>query len=642
MDMADDALRNEESTGEPSVAPFVPSSPVEIVQNEETRSEIVHLITSWLIRQGFTSSAQLLREEAASQLKVEHQQRKALRGMCRGVEEGSWELVGKNMKKLISKTPNKANSKVESPSQIISLARLLPFLLAEQQFLELVDSDDDQKTFSFFMKTIKPFESTIGWKHFQRLNYLLTCKTVAEAAGAYPEYRSWSPEVGRLQLINRITEAIGSSLSHPYTRPTGITGGTAVSSQMDLDRIIAQSLSYDLIQKQYPTLTRDTPKLSVSSIFKSLDSQTPPCEPMLSVNMNDIVRDKFPAFVSKAGRPLRLTACQPFLSHSSFVVGTHRGAVLWIPLETTMRRGKTVVKCEETLLLTHPYPVRGLARHGAKLLVWGGPHAVVLSLASWMEEAADGEAGCVVNQFHHMMDVFCSCFFPCGTIVATGLSDGMVSMWDANNGSKMYDNSYNNFPVVSLVPNHSGTTYFAATKDGVIRMVDTATGITTLTLAAPVAMEIVSLAMSPSSSVLLSSYRGGILRMWDVLTGNLLPHRLVGVENNTRLHVPVTFGALDFYIYSSSEDGGVYFWNLQSQREARTDATAHDPLDREQANALKPITSRWPSTLILPPTTQLHTHNACVMDIKVEDSFLMSCGEDGLVYIFNNGNERKD
>ncbi|EPY19274.1 hypothetical protein STCU_09546 [Strigomonas culicis] len=422
--------------------PFTSSLIVDVAKNETTRTETVQIITSWLIDQGYTSSAQLLREEATSQLRGEHQQRKVLRSMCRAVEEGAWDAAQKNLKKLLSKAPAKGSAvKLESTSQIAALTRSLPFLLTQQQFLELVDSDDNQKAYTFFMKSVKPFESSINREHFQRLNYLLTCKTVAESASIYAEYQNWTPDAGRFQIVRVIQNAMGCSSSYPYCRQSNVA---AAAPPRDLDDLVRQALSFELLQGQFPSLTKDMAKVRVDSLFAPLQARLPPKEPLMAIDLNEIMREKFPLLAPKGDRRVRITACQPFLSSSAVVVSTHDGAVLWTPLESVSASyvPRSSFAHDEVLLYTHKYPVRGLARHESKLLCWGGSQAVVLNLALLVDaptsDAADtfDRSKCVTNIFTHAAETYCSCFFPCGTIVATGLSEGTVTVWDAVSGTK--------------------------------------------------------------------------------------------------------------------------------------------------------------------------------------------------------------
>lgn len=627
---------------------FAPNPLVEIEANDVTRSEMVQIVVSWLIQQGFTSSAQMLREEATSQFRGEHYLRKTLRTLCRAVEESNWDSAQKSLKKLQTKAATKSGLRTEGTSPVASLVRSLPFLLAQQQFLELVEEDNDQRSFTFFMRTIKPFERAISREHFQKLTYLLTCKTVAESSNIYPEYRGWTAELGRAQILQQIRTQMGSVDYANYCRHGNVCMTAPVELTRPLSVMVQQSFSFELMARQHPDLTRRRQRATITSLSAPLDAQLPATEPFVSIDVNALVRNTFPAIAPDDGRQcIKLTTCQPFLSYGAVVAATDSGAVLWIPTgplggaeSAAVAAAASSPSPADASAMDRPHvlyqskrPIRDMRRNGAKLLCWGSSQTVVLNLQSFVDgRVTQPGGGCVDCAFAHTADVYAGCFFPCGSLVATGMSEGTVTVWDLLTSTKLYEHLFSEYGVVALVANRTGSSYFAASKDGTIRVVDVATGVMTASLVSPIAMEICALAVSPSSTYLLTSYRGGTMRMWDILTGALLPYRFTGTENNTKARSPTAFGSSDTEVFCGGEDGCLYFWNLRARDRAAKALASPSPADGTRSGNLYLSLAAGAGNLVH-YTAQLPLHRSAITDVKIDGAFEVSCGEDGMVVL---------
>ncbi|RNF06537.1 hypothetical protein TraAM80_03955 [Trypanosoma rangeli] len=611
------------------------------------RSEILHVVVGWLIEQGLTSSAQILRDEAAALLRQEHNERKALRTISRAVHEGNWDAAHAQLKKLESTTKSGGAVSNEAPPRITLLLQLLPFLLAQQQFLEYVE-EDGQRAHVFFMRRIKPLEGTISKDHFQQLIYLLTCRNVSEAGTMYPVWRGWNPTIGRSQLQSLISKFIGYCDSNPYCRQCeGSFDAEPHIAFRGLEQILANSLSYELLKSQHPSLLRGLATHHVHSILQPLGEQLIPSNLVASVDVNRI-RCRIGV---DAGKKLRLTACQPFLQIPAVVVGTYTGAILWVQLEQ-QDEFLTRASCEGCLkLYEYDAPVRGMASHDRQILLsWSACQAVVLNLGRIMgktKELLDTSEclmDCVANVFAHTAEVYSSCLFPSGVILATGLSEGTVTVWDMLTGAKMFQRSFSTSPIESLTANRSGTCYFAASKEGIVRVVDVTTGVLLFTLASPVASEVSSIALSPSASLLLVSYRNGILRLWDVLTGDILPQRFEGVESHTRKGASVTFGCVDSHIISGHNDGYLYIWDTGHAQLRESSSFVNPTAPYGISESAQSETARthspsvpgryyWPLGKAVPPPIRTKLHRSPITDVKFQQHYVVTCGDDGTVCI---------
>ncbi|CCW71160.1 unnamed protein product [Phytomonas sp. Hart1] len=695
--------------------PYVDGHLVKIAVNDTTRTEIVQVIIVWLIQQGLTASAQLLREEATAQLRNNHYERKTVRALCRSVDERNWDSAQKNMKKLQNGVQSGGIFQAEHPSQLNHLIKTLPFLLSQQQYLELVDEDDAQRSLSFFIRNIKPFEPLISREHFKKLSYLLSCKTVSESANIYPEYRGWRPEIGRSQLQQFIMRTMDSATMMPYLRQGNLVTNRDDNSIKPLQVMLAQSLSFDLFRKQYPHLQKGHPNIITSTLRVSFDNHLPPNELLMQIDVNALLKQYFPDILPRSAMHC-LGACRTFLTCSALAVSVETkrgGAVFWVSLDH-LEGGRTkraplmdqpfpvFPKPELTstppahggsptgeggiaFIYQHPHLIRGMCgRDGNRLLVWGGCRVAVINLEHYVGQtvkealsatttAHGGEANLlhqslspqasVENMLLHDAEVYASCFFTCGTIVATGQSDGTVTLWDTLSGGKMRESSYGYGTIVAILSSRTGTTYYAACKDGPILVVDVATGVLINTLLSPILKELTDIALSPSSTLLLASYRGGELRLWDIISSQLLPFSFNGIENNSRTCQPVAFWNSDEYLFSASDNGCLYMWNFQNNDDltlVRPNRTSGSivPLPKrayplasdafpttENKHAMDPgtlfsnslcCTPRLSKGLVKRPSQKHFLHHACITDIETEGPYLVCSSEDGKISILSN------
>nr|CCC91675.1 conserved hypothetical protein [Trypanosoma congolense IL3000] len=613
------------------------------------RGELVQIIVQWLVEQGLTSSAQLLCDEAAALFRQEHNERKTLRDISHAVQEGNWETAHGKLKRLESLITPEGGVNREAPSHAAPLIRSLPFLLAQQQFLEYVDEDDGQRAHHFFMRRIKPLEGTINKDHFQQLVYLLTCRTVSEAGASFPAWRGWTPTKGRLQLQSFIAKAIGQCSISPYCRQYKYSLDDEPNVGFkSLKQILANSLSYELLQSQHPSLVTGLPIHPIYSIWGPMGKQLLPSNLIMTLDVNELGSHALP--LCETG--IRLTACQPFLQAPAVAVGTNAGTILWIPLkgneeDTSLESHGVCIP-----LYKHATYVRGMSSHEHRLLLsWSGHHAVVLSVVqltsstTTIHEEQDYVTGSVANTFTHTSEVRSACLFPCGSVLATGLSNGVVTKWNLETGAQMSQHAFSGSSIESLTVSRSGSCYFAASREGLVRVVDASTGVLLFTFAHLITSEISSIAISPSSSLLLVSHRTGTLRLWDILTGEPLPQRLEGLEATRSRCRSVTFGAVDSHIITGHDNGCLYFWDTGRAKLRRGETPLSpsapaggslDPSRRESSAVYSPNDPGkycWPVGEPVPPQTSLRLHRSQVTDVKFQHNYVVTSGDDGRICI---------
>eukprot|EP00796_Vickermania_ingenoplastis_P007100 gene7099-5034_t len=596
-------------------------TPVHLERNTTVRSEILHVVLEWMTKQGYTASAQVLREEASAQHRGEHLVRKMITSMNRSIEEHNWEAANKCLKRLQQFVCGD-ESIAQFGVSLAYLTRVLPFLLVQQQFLEMIGSDDDGvRAYTFFLKSVKPYQFIIEQEHFKKLTYLLLCKSVGEAGHLYPEYRAWSPGIGCAQLISFINKTIGDTL----VRSAYIANNPEVPYNSllmkPLESYIEEAFSYHIIKYKYPKIATDVGITTVSSLASPLFEQLPPIEPLTAVDVASLL--------SKPGaerKAMALTCCLPLLEKARIIVGSSTGDVLVLPTDILDDAKKNDSSVAYTVLCQLSDAVRGLCFQSDTLFCWGGHRAVLTDVPSSANSLItnSGPAKERPLQFMHFeIDIYCGCLFPMGTVVATGHSDGTVAMWDAASGDRLYQNNFTTSPILSLIVNRCGTVYYSGSQDGAIRAVDTVTGILLFSLVSPIPMELSALSLSPSSACLVAAYRGGTLRLWDTVSGQEFPQRFSTTEN-TKRRAPLSFGNLDSHIFCGTDNGNILFWSsVNTQKHLRTCDSSVQSFPGSFYN----------SGGMQHPTKVLNLHRAPINDVKIAGNLLFSCGDDGYLCI---------
>lgn len=624
---------NKNSTPNPCAPLFpVPSGEplVNVAQNTATRNEILQLVLQWLSAQGYVSAAQSLREEATSLLKNEASVRSLVRVLIRSIEERNWDNASRAVQGMCpflypEKISNAMAPSLRSP--ILQLVNTLPFLIAQQQFLELIGADDDgHKAYSFFMKHIKPLEPTVERNHFTKLNYLLTCKSVAEASHLYPEYTRWSPPIGCAQLLSFISRVTSSTSFSSMGSTTFVELSSFTHELKPLETYIEQALSFQLLASRNPAaVALNDPPINLSSLSAPFMQQLPPVQPIATVDIAAV----FSRINSRRRSNITLTCSMHIPSANAIAVGLSTGDVLSLSTDFLKQEIKQLVIPEKYFKVWKlDGPVRGI-RSSVKqdtILFWGDHTACLIKPSSFGYISSQQDTSeCTLQTLDFDRPITCACVLPPEKVVGTGYSNGGVALWDVPTGGRIYKITLGSgSSIVALVSNRLGTVLYAGLQEGVVDAVDSVTGIYLHSFVPSIPMEISALALSPSSSFLLTAYRGGTLRLWDAVSGEeVLPH-FVNTESTTR-RASVTFGSTDYHIFCGQDDGSVLFWDTTiSPRIAEI----------QQDQAQLSIRGQYLAPNLYYPTLRLGLHQSSVNDVSAAgDNFLLSCGGDGLLCI---------
>ena len=508
------------------------SHPVSLQRDsEKLHLEMLQLVCSWLGNRGYITTLQMLRDEAGALLRDENEQRKNLRLLGKSVDEGAWDTVLALARKL----------------DLGKDTRTVQYVLARQQFLELVEEGDGQRAFTYSTRRLKPMEEFVGKQQFLDLAYALTCRNVLEASAAVTSLRGWSVASGRQAIFATINAVAESKSGSEFWKHNGIP----VGSNVTLERVIEQALSFQLVESTFPSAIASLP-VTVATTFIANTAVHPqrPTRVLVkaSVSTNTGVRSVYPL---REGPGL----------HGA-ILGMDNGQVLWIP-SIDLSGGSDDAA-------PSAMPPRVVASHAGR--VWdidgaeehliisvGGTTACILSPAANFAECLVAQATCELTAVALVRRGKQN--FVCGSaggdvFVGDTTTAQLVPLFSQPSNSKLSCGA-----VAQLRTTSAGLSVFVAYRSGTIAAVDILTGVCTLQLSLPIPCELSSIAISSANLTLAASYKNNTVRLWDIISGELLSTRLtcLSVHNMTRC-VFLT----ENVVAASCSDGYVYSWDLAS------------------------------------------------------------------------------
>jgi WD40 repeat protein len=154
----------------------------------------------------------------------------------------------------------------------------------------------------------------------------------------------------------------------------------------------------------------------------------------------------------------------------------------------------------------------------------------------------------------------CVCGSSSGDVLVADMVSGALNLLFSSDGPR---SSRLTGGVVAIRPSHSGLSVFVASRGGTIVCIDVSTGILTLELGLPSPCSLTSFAVCPSGFSMAASYANNSIRLWDVISGELLPVRLTAPSVDSLAN---SLFLTENVVAASSGDGKVYFWDLAPVR----------------------------------------------------------------------------
>jgi hypothetical protein len=142
------------------------------LEQPQLKEEILLLIASYLMENGFSASSHTLLDEAALKVRTLSKDRSTFRSMSKAVVAGNWVEVETLLKQVSSIN--------QGPKM-----KGLRYSVYRQQFLEMVDKGESQKAFTYLLGNLKPMPN-ISSEDLHALTAMLTCRNVAESDPSWP------------------------------------------------------------------------------------------------------------------------------------------------------------------------------------------------------------------------------------------------------------------------------------------------------------------------------------------------------------------------------------------------------------------------------------------------------------------------
>ncbi|CAO3565254.1 unnamed protein product [Mortierella alpina] len=159
----------------------------------------------------------------------------------------------------------------------------------------------------------------------------------------------------------------------------------------------------------------------------------------------------------------------------------------------------------------------------------------------------------------HTGDVYSAVFSPSGQLIASGSRDSTVRLWDAQTGEPGAILSGHTDMVNSVVFSPSGQQIASGSYDQTVRLWDAQTGAPGAILRGHTG-HILSVAFSPSGQQIVSSSYDNMVRLWDARTG--APGAIL--SGHTGYVFSVVFSPSGQQIASGSDDNTVRLWDAQT------------------------------------------------------------------------------
>jgi len=147
---------------------------------------------------------------------------------------------------------------------------------------------------------------------------------------------------------------------------------------------------------------------------------------------------------------------------------------------------------------------------------------------------------------------------PDGNLIAAGVHDGRIRLWDIAGGWSVRTWAGHEGPVVGVAFAPSGSTLFSAGRDGTVRVWDVVSGQVEKELDAG-AGPLNDMAVTADASLLATVGEDGIVRVWDIEMGQVI--QTIGPNEGTKLAVALS---PDGTLVAAGDETGIAIWNARS------------------------------------------------------------------------------
>ncbi|RUS97406.1 hypothetical protein DSM106972_085090 [Dulcicalothrix desertica PCC 7102] len=180
------------------------------------------------------------------------------------------------------------------------------------------------------------------------------------------------------------------------------------------------------------------------------------------------------------------------------------------------------------------------------------------SISLW--DSASGQH--LIKLQGHFAPIWCINFSPDGKILATGADDKVIKLWDISTGDLKILKTLEGYKngVFSIVFSHDGKTLISSSTDNSVRVWDIDTGQSTIKILQENQVNPVSItfaALSPDGSIIATCGKSNDITLWELKTGNCI--KTLQGHNDWVMWVAFSTHGL---LASSSLDSTIRLWDI--------------------------------------------------------------------------------
>jgi WD40 repeat protein len=248
-----------------------------------------------------------------------------------------------------------------------------------------------------------------------------------------------------------------------------------------------------------------------------------------------------------------------------------------------------------------------------------------------------------VHKEGHFNWVDCVKYTNDGKYILSASRDKTGCIWDADTGKLVFRLVGHSEGIRSISPSPDGSLVTTGSTDGTVHIWDFETG--KLLSSRPSRgqkLEVLSVAFSSDSSMIVSTLRDQKIRVWDVRDPNFM-RELVGHTKDVR---DAAFFSDNLRIISAGADGTIRIWCVETGRElSNIDTKAEAVFSVALTRDNNRIASAYPNgtievwdlaTRVSLLKIQAHSHRIRHVEFSPDDSKILSCGRDGMIRVWDS------
>lgn len=498
--------------------------------NPHVRQDIIQTIIQYLQDAGYYNSSMILQDETNVKVRNAANKRSQMRRMKRAVLDGDWSEV----ERLLGRTAFKS-------------MKAFRYAVHRQQFLELVDAQESQKAFTILQRRLKELEAYARTPdEFRDLCYLLTCKSVSEAAS----FRDWDGVgASRAALVEQYSRLLEfDTFQRDAYIPPG--GNGALERQVPPGRLVhllQQALAFQIGSSRH--MPNAPPR--IGTLLEDYESALVPNSRQVSF-VGHTGNVKCVTFVGEEG----CTLASGSSDNCVRLWDAHGGGCKSVLKGHTSRIWDVSATANGMLLAS------GSGDGTVRIWDTGG-----LVEGGWRKDDDGGSIGagtgvCRAVLKGHASDVYTVRFHPRGNVIVSAGYDRCVRLFDAETHSVLKVFNGHKGSISSVAFNARGNVIITGSKDSTIKFWDVISGLCIKTISSHLG-EVTSVETNRSGTLMLSGSKDNSNRLWDIRM-NRAVRRFKGHQNTSKNFIRTRFGPLENVVVGGSEDGFVYVWDVET------------------------------------------------------------------------------